>query len=145
MKILIVYDSVFGNTQKIAETIGAALAGHQVKVVNVQEFTVADLTGIELLIAGCPTQSWTSTVAMNGFIHEIPDEALNGIKTATFDTRVRSRFAGSAAPKIEKGLKKKGALIIAPPMAFLVKGRQGPLMAGEEQRASEWAKQLLTK
>jgi flavodoxin len=145
LKILIVYDSVFGNSEKIARAMAEALAGNEVNVQSVQEAASSNLGGLDMLIVGGPTQSWTSTVAMNGFIHSLPEASLTGVKTATFDTRVRSRFAGSAAPKIEKGLKKKGAQIMAEPAAFFVKGRSGPLADGEVDRAAEWARQLLKK
>jgi flavodoxin len=143
MKILVVYDSVFGNTEQIGRAIAAALTGNDIKVVNVQEFTLTDLQGLEMLVVGGPTQSWTSTVAMNGFIHEIPDGGLAGIRAAAFDTRVGSWLSGSAAPKIGKALQQKGACILGPPRAFFVKGRSGPLVKGEEQRAAEWARELL--
>ncbi len=143
MKVLVVYDSVFGNTEKIARSIATGLSGNDVKVASAQEAGPQDWKGLDMLIVGCPTQAWTSTVAINGLIHSIPDSAMAGVKAATFDTRVRSRLSGSAAPKIEKALKKNGVRIIAPPQAFFVKGRSGPLVEGEAERAAEWAKQLL--
>jgi flavodoxin len=145
LKILVVYDSVFGNSERIARAIDSVLTGNEVKVVSVQEFGLEDLAGLEMMIVGGPTQSWTSTVAMNGFIHGLAEGALEGVKLATFDTRVRSILSGSAAPKIEKALRKKGAQAIAPPIGFFVKGRSGPLVDGEVERAAGWAKHLMNQ
>ena len=54
MKILVVYDSVYGNTERIARTIGAALPG-EVPVLGIGEADPSELTSADLLIIGSPT------------------------------------------------------------------------------------------
>jgi len=55
MKVLIVYDSVYGNTEKVAKAIGDAITG-EVKVLRVGELNSSELKTFDLLIVGSPTQ-----------------------------------------------------------------------------------------
>ena len=57
MKILIIYDSVYGNTKQIAQAIGNALSFHKdVEIIRVGDVKLQQLTGLDLLITGSPTQ-----------------------------------------------------------------------------------------
>jgi flavodoxin I len=51
MKSLIIYDSIYGNTEKIAKAIGDGLTG-EVKVVRVSEVDTSELNTFDLLIIG---------------------------------------------------------------------------------------------
>jgi len=62
---------------------------------------------------------------------------------AAFDTRVKLFIHGDAARKLTKALTDAGASIIGGPMAFYVKGSEGPLMDGETERAAAWATDLM--
>lgn len=153
MRILVVYDSVFGNTEKIARAIGEALVSQSsTEVVRVTEVRPEQLTGINLLIVGSPTRAFKPTKAMVDFLIGIPMKALNGVKVAAFDTRVNATevnnkllnglvkvFGYAAKPMADKLVKKGGQLIIQPE-GFYVKDSEGPLKAGELERAAEWAK-----
>ena len=70
--------------------------------------------------------------------HSLKDR-LKGIKAATFDTRVKIFIHGDAAKKISQKLKEAGAEIITEPLAFYVRGKEGPLFEGEKEKAMEWA------
>jgi flavodoxin len=53
MKSFIIYDSIYGNTEKIAQAIGDGLTG-EVKVVRVGEVNPSELKTFDLLIIGSP-------------------------------------------------------------------------------------------
>jgi flavodoxin len=145
MKALIVYDSVHGNTEKIAKAIGGAIAG-EVRVVRASEVNSAELQTIDLLIVGSPTQGGRPTKAIQDFLDKISGPAMKGIKVAAFDTRFSTRVVaifGYAAGRIAGGLKRKGAILAAPPEGFFVKGTEGPLKEGELERAAVWAKEVV--
>src|SRR4030042_217800 len=145
MKALIVYDSVHGNTEKIAKSIGGASAG-EVRVVRASEVNSAELQTIDLLIVGSPTQGGRPTKAIQDFLDKISGPAMKGIKVAAFDTRFSTRVVaifGYAAGRIAGGLKRKGGTLDAPPEGFFVKGTEGPLKEGELERAAVWAKQIV--
>ncbi len=156
MKALIVYDSLHGNTEKIAKSIASTLGSPEdVRVLRVAEAKPGDLEGQELLVAGSPTHGFNASVPMRGFLASIPAGALKGIDVAAFDTRIDVkeiknvffRFflkRGSyAAGRIAGILKKNGGNLVVPPEGFIVKGTKGPLREGEIERAVEWAKKII--
>lgn len=144
MKTLVIYDSSFGNTKRVAEEIGKNL-GHDVKVIFVNDFKKADLEGVELLIVGGPINAWRPTMPMMEFLNSLGKDELKGIKATTFDTRVKLFIHGDAKDKIAGVLEKAGAEIIIESQAFYVKGKEGPLFDGELKRAEGWAKEIARK
>ena len=159
-KALVVYDSFFGNTERIAQSIGNALVRPEdVGILRVGDVRPEQLTGLKLLIVGSPTRAFSPSPAIKKFLKSIPKNGLKGVKIAAFDTRITDeeidsavfflRFLvnifGYAAKPISDRLVKKGGQIIAPPEGFFVQGTEGPLKEGELERASEWAKQTLAK
>ena len=144
MKVLIVYDSVYGNTEKIAKAIGGAITG-EVKVLRVDEANPSELEAIDLFIVGSPTQGGRPTPAIQDFLNRIQEAALEGVNVSAFDTRLSTRLVGVfgyAAGRIAGSLKTKGGTLIASPEGFFVKGREGPLKEGELDRAARWAKEF---
>ncbi len=140
MKILIVYDSTYGNTEEIARAIGEAITG-EVKVLRVGEADPSET--FDLLIVGSPTHGGRPTQAIQDFTKRVP--ALNGAPVAAFDTRLSTRLVkifGYAAGRIGKTLEKKGGTLVKPPEAFFVKGTKGPLREGELERAASWAGEI---
>ncbi len=150
MNALVIYDSKFGNTETVANAIGAALGANRRSVADA---TPADIAGIDLLVVGSPTQGGRPTTALQTYLRDLPRGALTGIDVAAFDTRIDSgshgpflrvltSVIGYAAAKIGAGLKARGGKLIAEPEGFIVSGTEGPLKNGEEQRATAWATNL---
>lgn len=153
MKALVIYDSVFGNTEEIARAVGRGL-GADVMVVNVKKATNNDLQGVDLLVVGSPTRSFSATPELLAFLQALPEEGLKAVKAAAFDTRIDVKTipflfrgmvdkGGYAAPLIARLLEQKGAVLLIPPQAFFVKDREGPLRTGELERAAAWAQGIL--
>jgi flavodoxin len=156
MKVLVIYDSVFGNTEQIAQAIGSALGSQKyVEILRVSNVKPEQLTGLKLLIVGSPTRGFRPTEAITNFLKRIPINGLKGVKVAAFDTRISMSDIGSsalrflvktggyAAKPIADRLKKRGGDLIMPPEGFFVKGTEGPLKEGELERAADWAKQII--
>lgn len=147
MKVLIIYDSVFGNTEQIAQTIGNALGFQEdVEVLRVSNVKPEQLTGLELLIVGSPTQGGRPTPAIQDFLNKVSEPAIRGINVVAFDTRLSMRLArifGYATGRIADSLKRNGGTLIASPEGFFVKGKEGPLKEGELERAASWAKGII--
>ena len=155
MKALVVYESYFGNTEKIAHAIGGALgAGEDTAVLKAVDVKPEQLAKVELLVVGSPTRAFHQTKGVTDFLKSIPAGRLSGIKVAAFDTRVSledvnsklltwlANTFGYAAEPISAKLRKKGGEPAAAPEGFIVKGTEGPLKEGELERAAEWAKRL---
>ena len=147
MKALIVYDSVYGNTEKIAKAIAGAISG-EAKALRVGEVNPSDLGKIDLLMVGSPTRAWRPTPAVQAFLNKMPENSLKNTNVAAFDTRGTSFVAklfGNAASRIAGSLKSKGGTLVAQPEGFVVKGTEGPLAEGELEHAAGWAKGIAKK
>jgi flavodoxin I len=142
MKALVVYDSTYGNTAKIAQAIGEAIGS---QVLRVGEVNPADLKGFDLLIVGSPTHGGWFTPEIKSRLNASP--ALEGVNVAVFDTRVASKVGallfGYAAPRLARSLQGKGGNLLGPPEGFFVLGTEGPLKDGELERAADWAKDVV--
>jgi flavodoxin len=155
MNGLVVYDSVFGNTEKVALAIAGALGSkNSVAALRVGEVKPEHLEGVKLLVVGSPTRAFRPTPATTKFVGSFPPKGLQGVGVAAFDTRIStadtsSRFLsfmvklfGYAAEPIAGKLQKKGGRLVAPPEGFSVAGTEGPLEDGELERAQQWAAEL---
>jgi flavodoxin I len=140
VKVLVIYDSKFGNTEKIAAAIGESTGGVVCKVADV---AMESLGEYQLLIIGSPTHGGFPSENMHALLKR--KLVLKGITTAAFDTRTRTTVFGYAAPKIARDLQKCGGSLIAPPEGFFVLGMQGPLKVGELERATQWSKQIINQ
>jgi flavodoxin len=161
MKAMVIYDSDFGNTAKIAQGISDGLGNgaDNVELHQVGDVKPEQLQGLDVLIVGSPTQRCRPTPATSGFLDSIPNNALKGIRVAGFDTRFTEEkidamgfivskmlnFMGYAAKPISDKLEKKGGEVVIPPEAFYVDDTEGPLLEGELERAAAWAGQILVK
>ena len=146
MKALVVFDSVAGNTRKIAEAIAAGIAGGT-KAVSVGSAEAKDLGRVSLLIVGSPTYGGRPTEAMQNFMASVESSARD-LSVAAFDTRLRMKFVklfGFAADKIADRFKQIGSTVEEKPTGFIVTGRTGPLAEGELERASAWGQELSKK
>ncbi len=149
MNTLVVYDSQYGNTERIAQAIASTLrAFGQVQAVRVDPAHPIEFQGVDLLILGSPTQGFRPTPAIQSFLEKVSPASLSGLAVACFDTRFRGRlWKNSAAPRMARQLRTMGVEPIVPPESFFVKTmkKEGPLLAGEVERAATWARMLFTK
>jgi flavodoxin len=149
MNTLVVYDSQYGNTERIAQAIADTLrAFGQAQAVRVDPAHPVPFQGVDLLIMGSPTQGFRPTLAMQFLLGNLSSQALRGLAVACFDTRFRGRlWKSSAAPRMARQLRTMGVEPIIPPESFFVKAmkKEGPLLAGEVERAATWARMLFTK
>lgn len=150
MRALVLYDSAYGNTRKVAEAMGLAL---DCKVVRVTDADIEGLGKYDLLIVGSPVHGGRATFSTEQLLKKIPAGSLKSVKVAAFDTRFASteqalgiRILMSiiryAAERIAKDLKKKGGMLIVKPEGFIVEDKEGPLKKGELKRAAEWASKI---
>ena len=148
MRILVVYDSSYGNTEAVAKVIGEAVGG-DTAVLPATQTAPANLASAGLLIVGTPTQGGKPTPAIMELLGGLPPDGLAGVRVAAFDTRFAAadhglalqllmRVIGYAAPRIARTLQAKGGSLVAPPEGFIVQGKEGPLKEGELQRATSW-------
>lgn len=168
MQIVIVYESMYGNTHQIADAIGAGVAAAAgTAVVPVTDAGPELLRSADLIIVGGPTHvhgmSRAATRRAAVEAAEKPDSSLElepnaldpglrdwlasvsnqHIKAAAFDTRMHGPAAltGSAAKGIARELRRCGFDVISKPESFIVT-KDNHLDTGEEDRAQAWGAQL---
>ncbi len=153
MKTLVLYDSVYGNTEKIAQAIAEGIA-KDVEVKTIKDVTPDELRRYELLVIGSPVHGGMPTPAMDKYIKGLPKKSLENVLVTTFDTRfaVEGQSFGIklllnliqyAAEKMSAELVKKGATLRANPQGFIVQEKEGPLRTGELERAKTWGATLV--
>lgn len=159
MKAVIVYDTAFGNTEKVALAIAQALGqGEAVNVLKAGNAQPEDLSHADLLIVGSPTQKFRPLPSISTLLQSIAPNGLQNVQVAAFDTRISPeevakvgilallvKLFGYAAEAIGKKLSTKGGTLLVPPQGFYVQGTQGPLLEGEVERAAAWAKEIAEK
>lgn len=155
MRALVVYDSAYGNTAKVAQAVAERIRPHEpVEVMSVDEASAVDLSSVDLLVVGSPTQGGRPTRPVQDYLDNIAPRALAGKYVAAFDTRfaikahglglrLLMKAIGFAAPRIASGLQAKGGELIGRPEGFIVNDKEGPLKEGELERAAEWMKRIV--
>jgi flavodoxin len=153
--VVIVFDSVFGNTQKIAEAIRDGFVDLKAacRIVHAEEAGQKALEGADLILFGSPTRAFRPMPTVLKVLHDktVP---LEQRKVAVFDTRsaltgIKSKLLkfmveklGYAAPVMVQKLVSRHAILIREPEGFCVTAAEGPLVRGEAERAFLWAKTL---
>lgn len=164
MRAAIVYESMFGNTQTVAEAVALGLSLHGIEVVSyeVSQAPPTLVEGYDLIVVGAPTHALSlSRAESRGSAAEMTDAPLvtagkgvrewlaelpagEGRRVATFDTQADKRIPGSAAKSARRRLRREGYRPVAPAESFYVVDMQGPLVDGEVERARAWGTRLAT-
>lgn len=163
MRVLVVYESMFGNTEAVARAVAEGLSGRM--DVELTEVAKASLSGrVDLIVAGGPTHAFSlsrpstrkdaiaqgatdgsETIGLREWLGGLP-RATHSEAFAAFDTRVEKvrHLPGSAAAKAAKIARRLG-YAPAGQESFYVTGTTGPLVHGELERARAWGVQLATQ
>jgi menaquinone-dependent protoporphyrinogen IX oxidase len=150
MKGIVVYDSSYGNTRQIAETIAETLkkSGIEVDVFYVKDVKKLSAKDYGFLIIGSPTRFGTMSFTVKGFLGKVKDKEWLNKPFAAFDTENPENLEKpewSAAEKIAAKLREKKMDQLLPVLKALVIDMKGPLQEGEIERANDYAKQLAAK
>jgi menaquinone-dependent protoporphyrinogen IX oxidase len=168
MRVLVVYESMYGNTHVVARNIADGLRGtYEVTLVPVALATADLVAEADLLVVGAPTHmhglstAWSRQAARkavakpeSGLMLD-PDAGgpalrdwLSGLAdghalAAAFDTRLAGApvLTGRASRDISRLLKRHGYRLIAPPESFVVT-KLNTLADGESSRARRWSAAL---
>ena len=161
-KALVVYESMWGNTEKVARAVAEGLASAlQVEVYEVTDAPGSPTQDVDLLVVGGPTHAFSMTRASTrqdarsqGADHGGETglrEWLDGLPSgepaqhvATFDTRVEKmrHLPGSAAKSAARVVHRHGYQRADASESFYVTGVDGPLVDGELERASAWGRRI---
>jgi len=151
MRACVIFDTRYGNTEKIAKSFETGLkeAGIQTVCVNAKDVAVDSLKQCDLICVGAPTEAFTASKPMKEFLGKLKSIDLSGKYGFAFDTKASPGIFGSAAKFIEKELRNLGLHIIAPrasAIVFRVKEKEGGarLKEGEDKRFEQIGLQVGT-
>jgi hypothetical protein len=165
MRALVVFESMFGNTEKVAGAVarGLRLEGVDTGLVEVRSAPPRVAAGVDLLVVGAPTHAFSmsrattradavrqgapserATTGLREWLESVELDTKRAPELATFDTRVTKvrwlpKAAGSAAVRAGR---RRGLEPVARPHGFVVEDIDGPLVDGELERAVEWGRSL---
>lgn len=140
IRAIVIYDSIFGNTEKIAKALARGLEkqGVCVDCRKVDKVEASDVIDYDFIAVGGPTHLAGVSKPMKKFLEKIDEADLRDKKGFCFDTRNHSRLnmfdLNSASKRIEKKMKKKKVNMIKQHESAIVEGREGPLEKGAETR-----------
>jgi len=137
-KAIVLYGSVFGNTEKVAKALSTGIQRHcRVDCVNIKDADPKRFAEYGLIAIGAPTQAHSAYKPMKDFLSSLEGtKNLVGVLGFAFDTRFDMPLSGSAAKYIEKRLEELGFKIFAPRASAIVSGgmKDNVLRDGEEAR-----------
>jgi Flavodoxin len=165
-RALVIFESMFGNTQTIAEAVAEGLSSRfltDLAEVSLAPTRIAE--DVSLVVVGGPTHAFglsrartrqdAATQADEPLVSsagglrewlEAAERPRSGVGAAAFDTRInKPRVPGSAARGAEKRLRRLGFRVAAKAESFYVTDTKGPLVPGEAERARRWAEQVAAR
>lgn len=166
VRAMVVYESMFGNTESIAAAIAEGLAAEDVEVstFEVGKAPDADCQPHDLLVVGAPTHAFSlsrhatradavrqgatesrSERGLREWLASMKRPANGGQHLAVcFDTRVTKvrHIPKSASTRAGHMLVHNGLTLMEKPRGFLVHDTQGPLEPDELEHARAWGHQL---
>lgn len=136
MRVLVIYDTTYGNTERIARSIAEELgrSGREVSFRRQSGSGEEDFIGVPLWVIGSPTHWGRAPFRFNTLLRNAVKDAGNDHDFVTFDTRYEKMHSG-AADRLHRMLAKNGLRPLLPPQPFIMEGDK--LRPGEEERARE--------
>jgi flavodoxin len=147
-KIFVGYSSWFGNTEKVANEIGKALAelkGTQVLVKKIKDMNAEEVLDYDVILLGSPNHMGGPTRGVKKFIDNLGTLGIKGKHFAVFDTYVRKNVhVAKTVKKMEKRINEKipGLNLIVDGLSILVKGVKGPIAEGELVKCTDFGKKI---
>ncbi len=159
-KVLVVYESKYGNTKRVAETIIEGMKeipGVEASLRERKDVNYKELPNCNAILIGSPNHMGNATHGILGFIGKVDKLKLAGKLVAVFDTyrgvydRAKASQFQVAMKKMEKRLGEKAPTmnLVTPGLSIMVQGKEGPITEGELPKAKEFgakfAAQLISR
>ena len=169
MTAMVVFESMFGGTQAVAESVAAGIAscGLTVDVVEVGRLVGAGddppwrARDLLLLVVGGPTHVRGMSTCTTRSAARASGRTVSGLTgldlwltsaprlvartpVAAFDTAWGTEDGGSAAPLIAERLRSLSGRLVAPPASFRVTGTSTGPTTDELDRACRWGASLVS-
>jgi len=140
-KIVIAYESIYGNTKQVAETIAEGMKeknGTIAALIHARDVDAKMLADYDVILIGGPNHMGGPTGPIKKIIKQLAKQNINGKKIGFFDTYQGDQFE-KAAKKMEALLSKKGqGYQLIPALSIKVGGMKGPIVDGELRNCRQY-------
>jgi len=143
-KVIIVYESLYGNTRIVAETIIGGMQGVEAVLKELREVDINRMAEYDLIVIGSPNHYGGPTKGIRDFIDRLKSLNPDGKYFAVFDTYLGKGFHEKAVKRMEKRISETlpGLRKIAPALSIAVQGSKGPIAEAELPRCKEFGKTI---
>ena len=146
MKVFVVYDTKYGNTKLVAETIADGLKeleGMETAISDIEELDLDNIPDFDLVLIGSPNHMGGPVRGITRFIDELGKRDMEGKQAAVFDTYMGGDF-NKAVSKMEARIKQKAPSLrlISSGLSIKVEGMKGPIVEGEIPKCREFGNKI---
>ncbi len=157
MKVLIVYDTKYGNTETVAKLIGEGITsteGNEVIVNKVKDVNLKKEDSYDVILIGSPVHFGKHVGSVKKFINKLPKAQLKANGYAIFDT-----YMGADSETTEEGVcaytkmvdkmenhiseKMPNLTKVSPGLSIRVEGMKGPIANEDLPKCKEFGSKLV--
>jgi len=148
-KVIVAYESKYGNTRLVAETIMEEMKkvkGIETVLKELKEVDLNKIPEYDAILVGSPNHFGGPTRGVKKFIDKLGKLNLEGKLFAVFDTYIKGDFE-KAVKKMEKRINEKvtGLKPLAPGLSIKVQGMKGPILEEELPKCKEFGNKIATQ
>jgi len=148
-KAIVVYESKYGNTKLVAETIVEGMnqvSGIKATLAELNDVDLTQIDGFDAILVGSPNHMGGATRSIRKFIDKLGKLNLQSKQGAVFDTYL-AKDLEKAVKKMERqiGEKVPGLTLVAPGLSIRVDGMKGPITDGELPKCKEFGVKIATQ
>jgi flavodoxin len=145
-KVIVVYESKYGNTKMVAEKIAQGLGtgkGIKADVFELKDVKLERVPDYDVILIGSPNHMGRQTRGIKKFIDKLGKLKLKNKSAAVFDTCGPKSFE-QAVKKMESQLTKvaPGLRLISPGLSILVQGMRGPIVEEDMPKCEDFGKKI---
>ena len=145
-KVIVIYESKYGNTKRVAETIIEGInkiEGIEAVLKEPEHVEPTKVLDYDVILIGSPNHISGPTRGIKKFIDKLGKIGLEEKMGAVFDTYLGRDF-NKAVRKMEKRINEKvpGLKLMTPGLSIKVGGMKGPIVEGELPRCKEFGNKI---
>ncbi|MHA2353261.1 MAG: flavodoxin family protein [Candidatus Thorarchaeota archaeon] len=146
-KVLVIFDSTYGNTEKLAREIAAGISETgkaECTVIGISEVNSQDFGSFDGVLLGGPIHMFRAARGLRGAVKNAIKQGLDGKLVGAFETYQAPGHATRAVKYVEREVAEKApdGKIFTPGFLALVDGRKGPLNAVVPAKAREFGQRF---
>ena len=145
-KVIVIYESRYGNTKLVAEEIVEGMReveGIEVALSELKEVDLDKILDYHAILIGSPNHFGGPTRSIKKFIDRLGKLTLKKRVFAVFDTYIK-RDLEKAVKKMEKRIKEKvpESNLLVPGLSIKVQGMKGPILEEEFPKCKEFGSKI---